>query len=89
MTWDNVGKYLDKFKNLKPPQKFMQDEVAEVIQRLLNVSIESENINERGGVLYIKIKNPSVKNEIFMNKNKILEELSKKLGSRTPKDIKF
>ena len=88
MAWVNIGNFLERFKDLKPPKQFVRDEVAEAVRRILNISIESEEIELRGGILYIKTKNSALKNQIFMRKHQIMEELSKKLGNRI-KEIRF
>lgn len=89
MTWINIGKFLERFKELKPPKKFIRDETAKIINSLFNVSINPKDINYRGGIICIKKINPALKNEIFIKKEKILQELSKKLGKKTPKEISF
>ncbi len=88
MAWNNVGLFLDRFKGLKPPEQFTRDEVASAIGGALGVSVNPEEIKERGGIVHIKTKNPILKNRIFMNKEKILEEISNTLGNRI-KDIRF
>jgi len=40
----------------------------------------------KNNIIYIKT-NPVVKNEIFLNKNKILEEVKKQLKEKTPDNI--
>ncbi|NOY35525.1 MAG: DUF721 domain-containing protein [bacterium] len=88
MAWNNIGIFLERFKGLKPPKQFTRDETAGAVGRAIGVSVNPEEIEERGGVVYIKTKNPILKNQIFMNKEKILEELSNTLGNRI-KDIRF
>lgn len=89
MGFSGIEKYLNKFKKFKPPRKFLQDEVVNIIQQNFGIFIEANEIKEAGGILYFKIKNPVLKNEIFINKDKILEKLSQRIGPRAPKDIKF
>lgn len=80
---------MERFTNLKPPKKFIQDETAQAIKSILNIDINLDDIEERGNIIYIKTKNPSAKNEIFLKKNLILEILQKKIGNRAPKDLRF
>ncbi len=80
--------FLEKFKGLKPPERFTRDETAGAIGRAIGVSVNPEEISEKGGVIRLKTKNPILKNQIFINKEKILEELSGALGGRI-KDIRF
>lgn len=89
MPWNIAGGFLERFKNIKPPKKFIQDEVVKVIQNVLGFSVDAGEVEERSGVLYIKTKNHSLKNEIFMKREKILEELFNRLGKKSPKEIRF
>lgn len=89
MSWNNIGKFLERFSNLKPSKGFIQDGAVMAIGKVLNLKISSDDIEWRGGVIYFKIKNPAVKNEIFLNKEKILEILKERLGAKAPKDLRF
>jgi len=89
MTWVSAEKFLEKFKNLKPPKKLIQDETTRTIKDILGVSLVDDDIEQKGVTLFIKTKNSVQKSEIFLRKNKIIGKLEKKLGSRAPKDIRF
>ncbi len=88
MGWQNIGNFLDRFQVIKPPKKFIQDETAKAVGAVLGFPLKNEEINERGGVVYIRTRNQAVKNDIFLRKGDILEELSKTLGKKI-KDIRF
>lgn len=89
MSWQNIGNFLERFVNLKPPRAFMQDEIAKAIKNVLGVEIKIEDIEQRGGVIYIKTTNQALKNEIFFKKEKILEILKNRLSPRAPTDLRF
>ncbi len=89
MAFKNIGRFLNRFKNLKIPKKFIQKEGARIIKEILNIEIGPENFEERNGILYIKTQNQFLKNEIFLKKEKILEKLKENLGDKSPKDIRF
>lgn len=89
MTWTHVGNFLEKFRNLKPPKKFTQDETIKIINDILGISLAEDGVEQKGVTLFIKTKNSAIKSEIFLRKNKILEDLNKKLGPKAPKDIRF
>ena len=91
MAWGIVGSFLEKFSNLKLTKSFYGDEVSEIIKDVLSVEIDSKDISYKNGVILIKTKNSAIKNEIFMNKDKVLENFSKKIGFHKlqPKDIRF
>ncbi len=89
MAWKNVGRFLNRFANLKPPRKLVLEEAAKIIGGLLNTEIKASEIEERNGVLFLKKQNSALKNEVFLKKKIILEELKEKLGNKSPVDIKF
>jgi hypothetical protein len=89
MAWMKAGNFLDKFKNLKPPKKFTQDETIKIINNILGFSFAEGDIEQKGTTLFIKAKNPAIKSEVFLRKNKILEDLRQKLGPKAPQDIRF
>ena len=89
MAFFNIENYLNKFRNIKPPKDSVKAEAVLIIKDLFGVLLESKDMNYRSGTLFIKSKDPVLKNEIFIKKAKILELLSKKLGSKSPKDLRF
>jgi len=80
---------LDRFSKISPPKKFIQEETARAIKSVVNAEINPDAIEERGGVVYIKTKNSSLKNEIFLKKEKILNYLKERAGNRAPTDLRF
>ncbi len=89
MAWNKIGIFLKKFKDLKTPKKFILDETFKIIQNISGVFFNLKDIEQKGGIIFIKTKNSVKKNEIFINKEKILKELFKKFGLTAPKDIRF
>ncbi|PIT89100.1 MAG: hypothetical protein COU27_02090 [Candidatus Levybacteria bacterium CG10_big_fil_rev_8_21_14_0_10_36_7] len=89
MSWNTLAGYLERFKSLKPPKQFMQDTVVDALKETLGFSLNPNDIDLRGGILYLKIKNPAIQSEIFMRKQTALQKLSEKMGKRAPKDIRF
>lgn len=89
MAWNRASNFLEKFKKLKPPKKFTQDETIKIIKDIMGFSFADGDIEQKGAAIFIKTKNSVQKSEIFLRKNKIIEELGKKLGTKAPKDIRF
>lgn len=95
MAWGIVGKFLEKFYSFKLTQSFYGSEISEVIKDVLNINIDLRDINYKNGVILIKTKNSAIKNEIFMNKDKILKVFSQKIiplaaGQESkPNEIRF
>jgi len=91
MVWVDVKSFLERFRDFKPPNEFVKDEAMKAIRGILgaqDLALRNLEIEQRGGVLYIKTKDAALRNQIFTRKDQILEELSKKLGNRI-KEIYF
>ena len=89
MAWNSVSKYLEKFFVISPPGKFYQKEAVKALNEILNINLSEDDAEYRFGIIYIKNNNPSLKNEIFLNKEKILSRINQKLKNHKIKDLKF
>ena len=89
MPWNNIAKYLEKFFIISPPGKFYQKEVVKALNEILNINLSENDMEYRFGVIYIKNNNTALKNEIFLNKNRIIQLLSQKIKKSGIKDIRF
>ena len=89
MAWKNISGYLEKFFTITPPKKFYQGEVIKALNEILNINLSENEVEYRFGIIYIKNNNPVLKNEIFLNKEKIIRLLSEKIKNSGIKDIRF
>lgn len=89
MAWKNISNYLEKFFLISPPKNFYQNEITKILNEILSVNFSENNIDFRFGVVYIKNNNQALKNEIFLNKEKIIKALNQKIKNNIIKDIKF
>ena len=89
MAWNNIAKYLEKFFIISPPGKFYQKEIIKALNEILNINLSENDIEYRFGIIYIKNNNTALKNEIFLNKNRIIQLLSQKIKKSGIKDIRF
>jgi len=90
--WSPVSNYLDKFFKIAPPGKpgeFYRQEISKIIKENLNMEINPDDIDCRWGNIHIKTKNNAVKNEIFINKAKIIKILDEKFKNNQLKEIRF
>jgi len=83
----NLDKFLNKFKGLKPPNDEIKINIIKIIKDDLNINLERKDISVRNKTIYINTK-PIIKNEIFINKYKLIETLRDKLGNTMVKDIR-
>ena len=77
----DIGKYLEKFKIMSQSRDFLRNSVSESIKETCNIEIDPKKIVVKDGIARISEKS-IVKNEIFMKKAKILENLNKKTDGR-------
>lgn len=90
MAWNSVSKYLEKFFTITPPKNFYQSEIIKALNDVLGVELKNNNdVDYRFGVVYIKNNNQILKNEIFLNKEQIIEKLNQKIKNNKIKDIRF
>ena len=89
MPWNSVSKYLEKFFVISPPGKFYQKEIIKSLNEILNINLSEDGAEYRFGIIYIKNNNQSLKNEIFLNKEKILHQINQKLKNHKIKDLRF
>lgn len=89
MAWKSISGYLEKFFTITPPKKFYQGETVKALNEILNTNLSGNDAEYRFGIIYIKKNNPALKNEIFLNKEKILRLLSEKIKNSAIKDIRF
>lgn len=74
---DLINKYLEKFKNIKDPK---EDKIVIIkIFGGFNFSIQIDQIEIRKNTLYISNINPILKNQIFLNKKDILNQIKMEL----------
>ena len=83
----NIGDYLKRFVGLTPPDDFIKEEVLKIVKDKIGIDLNKKEITISNGVIYIKTT-PIIKNEIFINREKILQNLKQTLGIKSPKDIK-
>ena len=74
---DHIKNFLNKFLELKNKNSFLKETLVDIIKKEINFLIKEEDIEINN--IEIKIKtNPTVKNELFIKKDKILKEFNKK-----------
>ncbi|MFA6397867.1 MAG: hypothetical protein WDK96_03445 [Candidatus Paceibacterota bacterium] len=71
----NISKFLEKFKIKLSSDDDRKDSILNIINETIGSCLEKGDIKIKNGVLFIK-NSPQIKSEIFMKKEKILEQLS-------------
>lgn len=73
----NISRYLHKFKNLTPKQDEVRESIINILKEDYNIEIDKENISYRNKKVFIST-HPLIKNEIFINKKKLLDRIKEK-----------
>jgi len=89
MAWKNISGYLEKFFTITPPGKFYQKEVVKALNEVLKIELLENDVEYRFGIVYIRSSVQILKNEIFLNKEKIIKQLNQKIKRDIIKDIRF
>ena len=89
MSWINITSYLSRFKDFKPSRGLLKEEAAKNLSQIIGSEIKQEDVELRSGILYLKIKNPGLRTQVFMKKRAILDYLFTKMGKRAPQDLRF
>ena len=72
--------FLNKFKNLTPPDQFIKKECILVIKELFGIKIKKENLTIKKNISYINTSS-TIKSELFIKKQSLLKELSKRISN--------
>jgi len=85
-NFSHIKTFFKRFKHLSPPHETIKKTTQESIKKILNKEIPLKNITVSQYTVFIN-ESTVFKNEIFLNKEKILEFISKEVGNKV-KDIK-
>lgn len=81
-----VDAFLEKFKDITPPDQVVKRETADVIADIVGVKLDTEDISVDTNGIRITTS-PAAKSSIFIHKEKILTHLKEKLEESAPEDI--
>jgi len=89
----SLGKFL-KYKKLKVKKEIDNDTVFYIFNKIIEVKygeVGKANIKTsfyKDGNIFLEIKNSNWANEIWLNKEMLIEEVNKKIGGDDIKEIK-
>lgn len=84
----SIGSFLDKIKNKQTKEILFRSYVADIISKIIGVSISSANILYKNGVVTIKDVNSSIKSLIYIKKQAIIKEFELSKNSQKIIDIR-
>lgn len=78
---------LAKWSNLLVSGEGSKNALREILNEVLNTSIDSNDIGLKDGTMYLNIK-PIYKSEILLKRDLIDRKLKERLGRSAPSDIR-
>jgi len=82
----NISSFLSKFTRITPPERFVKEVFVKVVSDTTGITLSKNEINVKGSVLFIS-PDPTVKSELFLKKDLLLEKLNQEL-TQYKKEIK-
>ncbi|MDD5033090.1 MAG: hypothetical protein PHC85_03210, partial [Candidatus Pacebacteria bacterium] len=70
-----VSDFLFKFFNFPPPSELIEGEIKKIIENELGIKPEFYKLSVKNKKIFLSSVNPVIKNEIYINKNKILKKI--------------
>lgn len=87
MDYNHIKDYLNKFKEILFSKEEIYKIIGDLIEKDVSIRIEQKNISIKSNIIYIKTS-PIVHNEILIQKEKILKDLSQIYKEIIFKDIR-
>lgn len=85
---ERAGGFLDKYKNLTPPDGVMRQAVTDVLNNTFGTSISVDVVHVRNNVVWLEVS-PAIKNTVAIYKNELITQLQEQLGTtHAPTDIR-
>lgn len=82
-----IKEFLQKFSHITLPDDTLKRLFVDLLEGDYGLKIKREQLSVRNGVLIVDAS-PTMKSEIYLRKNKIIEKLKTNLGAKAPQDIR-
>lgn len=82
----NLSSLLEKFKNIRDPKKDRED-LAILISEVLNFNVSESNISIVKNEIRVNLS-PTIRSQVFLNKEKIKEKIKEKVPKFSNFEIK-
>lgn len=87
MDYSQVSLFLEKFKRLLLQKEVSQTLISESLSKYIKIPITEKMFKVKGSIIYIQ-GSPIFRSEILINKESILSDLNKTIGSIRFTDIR-
>jgi hypothetical protein len=84
-----ISEFLIKFKNLKPPGELVEKELKDIISDTINIPKDCFEVSFNKPNIVISSDISALKNEVYINKDKITKNLKDKLGEGCFKEVMY
>jgi hypothetical protein len=89
MSWNNLGDFFERFKNITPPEASIEDYARQIINNEIQISRTTYTLSLKNNILWIKGLNGSEKSAIYSISGYILDLLAKRFGANKVTVIRF
>ena len=83
-----IDGFLKRFEKITIPDESVRLKTAEILSSEFGEEIKKEDISVKNGIIFIKTKDASLKSDIFLKKQKIIDNINSYLGKITIRDIR-
>ncbi len=83
----NIGSFLEKFKNITPPDDFLKKTFISVVKEETGIEVPRKDIKITHGVIYLSAS-PTIKSELYIKKSLLLKRISAALSKEQISDIR-
>ena len=83
----NISSFLEKFKNIAPPDDFLKKTFISVVKYETGMDVERGDIKIAHGVIYLSAP-PTIKSELYIKKPLLLKRMSASLSKEQISDIR-
>ncbi len=84
-----INFFLEKIKLIKPPEETIKKITQLILKEDFNIFLPDNFINFDPPNIYINAQHSVIRNEILINKEKVINKIKSKIGIRTPLGINF
>ncbi len=83
---ERVNLFLARFTQLLPPDARVKEATKQVLSEELDLELNLDQIEVKRGQIYIQVS-PLVKNLLFINRERVTEQITKRLGEPRPRRL--
>lgn len=87
MEYNHITKFLDKFKKILFEKEEINKKIIEIISKHTSFTVEKNSVKIKNTIVYVQCT-PIFKNEILINKNKILNSFKEEISNYNLTDIR-